>query len=151
MEHVLIYDLISEPNPLHWMDYVLLALGALVAFASTRTVFRKNEKLSFRLWLILFCPMSILVIYTMVWGDEPDRDALTNAYTAESYDVVEGVVEDFNPGYWAGNGRNESFSVDDVRFEYTVWYMTAAYNTIQPMGEESARAITSSFGMSTAQ
>ena len=117
MEWLTVYDFandsIRSQNIFMPLIFVLIGLGILFFYKFNKSSKKKNRifGLVYTLFSILFC---IIVIPHQI----NDFHLAKSTYENANYTVIEGVVTDFDPMPYAGH-QNESFTINDVRFEYS--------------------------------
>ena len=63
----------------------------------------------------------------------PQYYQLRKKYRAQQYSVVEGIVENFKPMPYEGH-ENETFTVNGIRFEYSDYAVSPAFNQTSSHG-----------------
>ncbi len=146
MDYLIIYDA-SDHLLDNWhftaIGLVFVAIGSLLVFSPTfRSLFRPHAHPQF------FAAFSKFFLgFAMVWTIAASIDLFfgnaeaANASKKNTCLIAEGVVQDFDPMPYSGH-KNESFTVDGVRFEYSDYAITGGYNNTVSHGGQVAEGRT---------
>lgn len=127
-EYSLVYDYRNEMVSPYWI--IAIVFGMLLLFY---LVFKKKQLLNHKLYalLILACIGSPfgLYIFTRVIKK---NNAIKEKIYKEEYSIVEGKVEDYN--IKRGKPRSESFTINEVKFNYSNSDFSYGYHVMASEG-----------------
>lgn len=128
LEYKTIYSVAAAPLP--WMlmaaPLLFVAIGVILTLLGDRlggSTIGFNKKG----WGFIMIGGGVLFLFIWSWGLYEDYSSLRNAYKKGEFAIVEGAVEDFGsrPDYGAAS---EGFNVNGIKFEYSEYELTGAYN-----------------------
>ena len=120
------------------LDWTAPLFGAAFVFFGAHTLLTKRgtppyDKAVWRVFTVLFTLFGLgigIVVPVVHWRD---RSELVAALESGQATVVEGPVRDFVPMPWSGHAM-ECFSVEETRFCYSDFVVTAGFNNARSHG-----------------
>ncbi len=148
MEFVKVFDL-AETGYRTWQfaSFGLIFMGIGAAFILAPIVMRKLnfsyigfEGKGYKLFKWIFFGFALIWTATSFLSTFSEYRALRDILITGSYGLVEGKVENFDPMPYGG-GKNESFTVSGVKFAFSDYGITNAFNNTKshggPISEDS--------------
>jgi hypothetical protein len=141
MEFTKVFDLV-ETGYRTWnfaaFGLIFVAIGTITLFAPI--VFKKLnisyigfDKKSYKFFKWIFLLFSIFWTVTSFSSTYSEYKNFRNILESNSFKIVEGQVEQFDPMPHSGH-KDESFLVDGIKFAYSDYWVTNAFNNTKSHG-----------------
>jgi len=136
MEYELVYDMMTK-SARPFIDYVFIVGGVGLIWTGIRGwSYRKGGPVRRFFWSLVTVLAGIFSIYVFVTMDEyaQKQSGLIAAYEQSQFEIVEGMVENFQTFPWYANGVRENFTVAGNYFEYSNAHLTGGYRKTKSYG-----------------
>lgn len=121
MDYTLVYDFIDQGIDKYWLTpFVFIFIGIAISFFSYKFL---DKTVSFRQWYIIFGIIITVfcLFFTIIAAPREFKkfNYTQEIYKNKKYNTIEGVIENFSPIIPEKGIKKESFTVNDVHFEYS--------------------------------
>jgi hypothetical protein len=125
MPYTTVFEIAQEPFNWWFAAYGLLFIVLGMAFIFTGTRWSPFTRVK---WLgyifVIFASLYTVAVFSATYTA---YQAAIDNYLSKNYEIIEGVVENFQPMPYAGH-RDECFTVRATRFCYSVYRITPGFN-----------------------
>ena len=135
MESHVLYEAAFSFEPVLLL-IALMPVAALIWMFWLRRKAREtgNGGLKIVAWVLFGVFIQLMLFSALIaWYQVRVYQATVGAYRRGEYEIVEGYVENFDPMPEVGH-KQESFTIDGVRFEYSDYEIRSGYHNARSLG-----------------